>query len=421
MKITGIIAEYNPFHKGHQYHLEQTRKQTEADFCMVIMSGDFVQRGTPAILDKYTRTRMALEGGADLVFELPCAYATASAELFSEAAITFFQKTGCVDALCFGSEQASLPLLSRIARILNDEPEGYRVLLQQQLKEGLSYPRAVYGALTRFLLESDTLTESTIEQAYKIASQLSYPNNILGIEYLKALFRLGSTIEPFCIHRKGSSHHSAELTDHELGSSSAIRELIESGGNMQLIRRHVPEYSFEQLSSRYQVSYPIDEDDLSPLLNYRILMESSLEQTADMTKDLAMRIRNHSLEPASFSEWSMALKTKNITHTHVCRALLHTVLQITKEDMISYRQAGLIPYARLLGFRKEAEPVLSLMKKTSQIPIVTKVADAERHLSPEAMQLFRKDLQAAELYRSLVYQRYRTSLPDEYRAGMIRI
>lgn len=421
MKVTGIIAEYNPFHKGHQYHLEQAKKQTGADFCMVIMSGNFVQRGTPAILDKYIRTRMALEGGADLVFELPCAYATASAELFSEAAVTFFQHTGCVDALCFGSEQASLPLLSRIARILNDEPEGYRLFLQNRLKEGDSYPRAVYAALTRFLLENDTLSQSTIQQAYHLSNQLSCPNNILGIEYLKALMRLGSKIEPFCIERKGSGYHTLELTDNELGSSTAIRDIIESQSSLQLIRRHVPSYVFDCLNNLYHTTYPIVPDDLSLLLDYRLLTDPHLEDIADMTKELALRIKNRDPKPQTFSECALSLKTKNITLTHINRALLHTVLHITKEMMIDCRQTGLISYARLLGFRSQAAPVLSQMKKNGSVPIITKVADAKKILSPEAMQMFEKDIEAAELYRRLIYHRYRTTIPDEYRAGVIQI
>ncbi len=419
MTTTGVIAEYNPFHKGHEYHLRQTREQTGADFVCVIMSGDFVQRGTPAIIDKYSRTRMALEGGADAVFELPTVYATASAELFSEAAITFFEKIGVIDSMCFGSESASLSLLSRIARILNDEPEQYRTFLQENLKAGSSYPRAVYAAITRFLLESDSCSQSTIEQAYELSNQLSFPNNILAIEYLKALQQKGSRIQPFCIERIGNGYHDRSISDTELVSASAIRDTIENAHNLQLIRRHVPETVFDIISSVYGISCPISENDLSAFLEYCILTDPQLELTADMTKELALRIKNHSLTPRTFSQWASEMKTKNITHTHINRALLHTVLRISKEDMIRCRQIGLIPYARLLGFKKESAPLLAKIKECSQIPLITKVADAKSTLNDDAMWLFEKDLQASEIYRRMVYNKYKTTLADEYRAGVV--
>jgi len=419
MRTTGVIAEYNPFHKGHEYHLKQTREQTGADFVCVVMSGNFVQRGAPAIIDKYSRTRMALEGGADAVFELPTVYATASAELFSEASITFFEKTGAIDSMCFGSESASLSLLSRIARILNDEPEQYRTFLRENLKEGSSYPRASYAAITRFLLESDSLSQSTIEQAYELSSQLSFPNNILAIEYLKALQRKGSRIQPFCVERKGNGYHNRSLSDIELVSANAIRDTIEQAKNLQLIRRHVPETVFELISASNGITSPISEDDLSAFLEYCILTDPQLDQAADMTKDLALRIKNLTLDPKSFTQWAAELKTKNITRTHINRALLHAVLRITKDDMIRCRQMDLIPYARLLGFRKDSAPLLSQMKECSQIPIISKVADAKNILSADAMWLFEKDLQASELYRRLVYQKYHTKLVDDYRAGVV--
>lgn len=420
MKVSGIIAEYNPFHKGHQYHLEQTRSQTGADFCVVVMSGSFVQRGAPAITDKYTRAQMALLGGADVVFELPYVYATASAELFSEAAVSFFDRLGCIDLLSFGSESASLPLLSLVARVLNDEPEAYRNYLQEQLREGQSYPRAVYGAFTRFLLESDTVSSSTIEQVCHLSDQLSMPNNILGIQYLRALLRLGSRIEPFCIQRKGSGYHASALTDHEFCSATALREAIEQGDTMHRLRRYLPEESFELLARRLLSSGFLTSDDLSPYLDYRLLTAGDLSVFADMTPDLALRIQNRLLTPGRFSEWADALKTKNITYTHVCRALLHTLIPVTKEEMIAFRPAG-VPYARLLGFRERALPLLHRIKETSQIPVLTKVADAEKKLSPEAYALFEKDLLASDLYRRILHHKTGALLPDEYRAGVIRL
>ena len=421
MVTAGIIAEYNPFHNGHKYHLEQTRQQTGADYIVAVMSGDFVQRGIPAIADKFTRARMALMSGVDVVFELPCIYATSSAELFSEAAVTFLQQTGVIDVLSFGAENASLSTLSRIARVLNDEPEGFREILQDNLREGMSYPRAVYGALTRFMLENTKSSESAIEQAYIISTQLSLPNNILGIEYLKALTRIGSNIRPFCLERKGSGYNTSMLRISEFGSSFAIREALYNGPGLAAVRRYVPDFVYQSLSDGKGKILPVFMDDLSSYLNYSLLSSDFYEKASDMTQEIANRIRNMDKTPRTVKAWAELLKTKNVTLAHVNRSLIHTVLQISKEDIIQARAEGLIPYVRILGFRESAAPLLTKLKQNCSVPILTKTADAGKLLSAQGQKLFSMEVKAHELYRQLIYQKFRGVIPDDYRAGVIKV
>ena len=219
MKVVGIITEYNPFHNGHAYQIQEIKKRTGADYVVVAMSGDFVQRGTPAIIDKYARTQMALSCGVNLVIELPTLWATASAEYFAMAGVTLFEKMGCVDILCFGAETDDLPLLSVLAEIIAEEPDGYRELLSVYLKEGLAFPVARGKALCSYLKEQEKSASATQEFSSKnvvlnldaVSSILSEPNNILAIEYLKALKRRNSSIQPYLLKREGAGYHDTEF------------------------------------------------------------------------------------------------------------------------------------------------------------------------------------------------------------------
>ena len=218
MKVAGIIAEYNPFHKGHQYHIEETRKQTGADYVIAVMSGDYVQRGEPAIADKYMRTRMALSGGVDLVIEMPVIYATASAEYFATAGIGILDRLGCVDYLSFGSEWADVEDYSSYATLFLEEPEEYRQILQEQLKRGKSFPEA--RAFTAGKLLFDSKPETAVEF-------LKEPNHILGLEYIKALRRRNSSIQPITVKRKGNHYHEKILAEEYSSATSIRRELYQ--------------------------------------------------------------------------------------------------------------------------------------------------------------------------------------------------
>ena len=233
MRIVGIIAEYNPFHNGHQYHIEKSLELTGADAAVVVMSGNFIQRGAPAIMPKHSRAKMALKNGASLVIELPVPYATGSAEYFAYGAVSLLDDFGCVDALCFGSECGNLNLLKTLAKILVKEPAEYKELLSCYLKQGNSFPLARQYAM-RDYLHSDQVNDILAE-----------PNNILGIEYLKALYRLNSTIEPYTIQRVSSHYHDQELQE-SYSSASAIRNVIKSE-DFDSLKLQLSEESFEFL------------------------------------------------------------------------------------------------------------------------------------------------------------------------------
>ena len=218
MKIVGLIAEYNPFHNGHLYHIRKAKEITGADAVLVIMSGNYVQRGTPAIMPKHLRAQVALESGVAAVFELPVCYATGSAEYFATGAVSLLNHLGCVDALCFGSECGDYALLERIAGILTEEPEDYTFYLKEALRKGLSFPRARQQALSSYLKDEN------VDQV------LDEPNNILGIEYIKALYQTGSLIKGYTIQRKESGYHDRDLSGN-YSSASAIRRLLAQAGS----------------------------------------------------------------------------------------------------------------------------------------------------------------------------------------------
>ena len=219
MKIAGLITEYNPFHNGHLYHIQQTKHKADADAVIVVMSGDYVQRGVPAVMPKRLRVESALECGASAVFELPVCYSTGSAELFAESAVALLDQLQIVDSLCFGSECGDLDALSEIADLLCQEPEEYRSLLKKHLRNGLSFPCARREALNEYLPEKN------------FAALLDEPNNILGIEYLKAIKKLKSPVKPYTILRKGARYHDKELSTENLSSASAIRSLLSYSGS----------------------------------------------------------------------------------------------------------------------------------------------------------------------------------------------
>ena len=209
MKIVGLITEYNPFHNGHLYHIKKAKEITGADYAIVVMSGNYVQRGAPAIMPKHLRAEVALEAGADIIFELPVCYACSSAEYFAAGAVSLFEQLNCVDSLCFGSECGNYELLERLARIIADEPEEYRTVLTASLKKGKSFPRARQEALIEYL--GDESLNIVLEQ----------PNNILGIEYIKALYQKHSPIHTYTIKRMVSGYHDTHLTG-PYSSASAI-------------------------------------------------------------------------------------------------------------------------------------------------------------------------------------------------------
>ena len=396
MKVNGIIAEYNPFHNGHKYHLEESLRRTQADYTVIVMSGDFVQRGAPAMLDKHTRTDLALGCGADLVLELPVLYATASAEYFASGAVALLDSLGVVTHLCFGSEypaqerESNISLL-QIASLLMEESETYRFVLKEFLRRGLSYPLARGMALSQ--------CHPSLEP---YANTFSSPNNILGIEYCKAILRRQSRILPIAIPRLGAGYHDEEISSR-FGSALAIRKALCSGYSAQRLSAHIPEAALMLLVEYMKEIPPICSDDFSSALYYKLLMEKELgyERYMDVSADLSNRIRNLSGEFTGFDAFCKLLKTKDMTYTRISRSLLHILLSIQKEHMALGRKIDYTPYARVLGFRRQAIPLLNAVKKQASIPLVTKVANAKKSLPPDAGKLLQLDILSGELYQGI--------------------
>ena len=403
MKIVGLITEYNPFHAGHLYHMQRARELTGADYCVVLMSGSFVQRGEPAIFDKYRRPKAALLAGADLVLEMPVAFSTASAHEFAAYGVALLSAIG-VDAVVFGSECGQIEFLKQAASALNHESAEFQERLRKGLKAGLTYPQARAKAL---------------EMEDTWASVLTSPNNILGIEYLRAAEDLHSPMEFYTISRKGSGYHEDTLADANFPSASAIRGIIRNSLSkdkdlLDILASHLPAVTHPA----YTGAVPVFVDDFSELLNAAVLQMQATFSIADLSPELAARLAKPPYFPLSFEERIQALKTRQLTYTRVSRALLHLVLGMREEDISRWKEEGYALYARILGFRRQSSPLLSFLHKKSSIPLITKMADAAQNLSPSALALLEQEVYASHLYQTVRMKRSGV-FQNEYTEGLV--
>lgn len=413
MKTVGLITEYNPFHNGHAYHIEKAKMLTGADRVIVVMSGDFVQRGAPAVMPKHLRAKSALLSGASLIIELPVCFATGSAEYFAQGSISLLNRLGCIDSICFGSECGDLHLLKEIAQILADEPIEYQTALKQALKEGASFPAARQEALNIY---SDKYSEI-----------LASPNNILGIEYLKALAKIHSKMEPFTIKRIGAGYHDMDI-DGQFSSATAIRSDIyqladvnSSSESLPLthIQTQVPSSCHELMKKNYQTRYPVKADDFSLLLKAKLLSETagSLSHYLDMSPELANRILRLRNDYLSFEQFCDLLKTKELTRSRISRSFIHVLLGITNDWLTAMKAPA--PYARILGFRRDHADLLGILKRTSDIPLITSPARAV--LADTAYQMLELDIYASDLYESVITDLYGTPFHNELTKQIIKI
>jgi len=389
MKTAGIIAEYNPFHNGHNYHVEETKKLTGADYIVVAMSGNFVQRGAPAMIDKYARAASTLAEGADLVIQIPPVYSLSSAEFYAKGAISLFENTGLIDFLSFGSEAGTLESLNKIASLLVEEPDKYKKLLQKYLKAGNAFPAARAKALIDYYPEMTDLSEL-----------VSSPNNILAIEYLKCLISTDSAIKPVTMKRVGAGYNDPYAPGQPGISAKAIREAVGYGSEIDNLKAYMPKESFKRLKDAVKKNMTVDENDFSGMLIYKLLSEREQGYTKylDVSDELSDRIRNNLEKFTSFTQFSDLLKTKNMTYTRISRALFHILLDITKDYIADTDYTGTIPYIRVLGFRKESEELLSEIKTKASVPVLCGYNDAANSLYSEPMKIFRNESRIEDLY-----------------------
>lgn len=410
MKIAAVIAEYNPFHNGHLYLTEQIKKETGADYVIAVMSGNFMERGFPAFTNKFDRAKMAVLGGVDAVFELPVLYAASSAERFARGSVSLLDSLGCIDILGFGSECGEIAELENAAEFLLSESDDYKKKLKQFQKLGFSYPHALGKAAAT----------SAKEHGFS-PDLLKTPNNLLAVEYIKALKRLDSSITPYTVSRIGTGYHDTKTvtdaaTKRSYASASALRKLLSSEtGSIADAATLVPPAVYKEIAAGYGKTLPVTLDDFSLLLSYRLSMENkeSLAGYLDVSDELANRICGFQSEFHTFTELIEAIKHKQMTFARINRALTHVLLGIS-DDLL--RTCGTkTPYARLLAMRKTSSPLLREIKAHSEIPVITKPADAKQVLDKNAMRLFTLDNETADLYSKVVSAKYHSAYKNDIR------
>lgn len=378
MKIAAIISEYNPFHKGHAYQIEKTREAAGATHIIALMSGNFVQRGLPAIVDKYRRAEMALLGGADLVLELPVVYALSSAEFFAEGSVRILNSLHGVDLLSFGSEEGELSKLERIAKILALEPYEYQNILKKHLSEGFSFPKARNEALMELLPD---ISMDFIQS----------PNNILGIEYIKAIYRTDSAIKPFTVKRMGKGYHDEDLEDQVFASATALRKTIYQ--NIPLYG-HVPEPVDQYMKQLSQERYPyVALDDFIDLVKYRLITNGhTLSNIPEANEGLDQRIREvfRRCTFDSMDQYIDEIKTKRYTRTRISRILLQFLLGMDSYALQSLRKET-PPSVKILASNELGKEILASLRKKKEIELQHNFG---RTLNPYQ----ELDLKASEVY-----------------------
>ncbi|HHX76979.1 MAG TPA: nucleotidyltransferase [Firmicutes bacterium] len=390
MEATGLIVEYNPFHNGHLYHLREAAKFRPDSFLLCVMSGNWVQRGEPAIFNKWARAEMALRSGADLVIELPTIFATQSAAYFARGAIKTLDATGTVSRVCFGSEAGDIDSLEQIARLMHDESPLFKAYLKNYLRLGHSYSAALSRTVAAITGNSD------------VGSIIKGPNDILGVEYLRNLLAVGSTIEAFTIARKGAGYHSLELAVN-IASATAIRKGIREGKAASTYQA-VPPPSLKIIRRETrQKRGPVFWDRLdTPLMT--LLRRSSLqylESLPGMETGLAARFARAAVSAGSLAEFLEAVKTRRYTTPRLKRILIYLLLGITAETLEAFNAAG-PRYLRVLGFTRRGRLLLRELKQNSSLPLIIKpsvyLQKSEDSLGKEMLKL---DIRAQDLYNLL--------------------
>ncbi len=416
MKAVGLVTEYNPFHNGHLYHLNKAMELTGADISVAVMSGDFVQRGEPAVLDKYTRTSMALNSGVNLVVELPVNYAVSSAESFAAGALKVLDYIKA-DSIAFGSESGDIERLSKLAHILCDNEDTLYKEISKYTANGISYAAA-----------RQKVVEKLTDKA--TAAMLTSSNNILAVEYLKAIIKNNYAIKPYTVQRQGDSYNDTDIRS-EYASATALRENLKADN----ISEYIPVKAGLILSSNTNYIYP---DDITEALFTRLLdilfasnydknvFIENVMQYPDVSKEIAGRLyksamdmitrtvpqRSENKDNWAFSFGSLCehIKTKEVPLSRIKRVLVRITLGLDKKRMEKYTNE---PYIRVLGFDKKGQEYLSYIRKTVEVPLITKTADYKEMLLD--------DIHAANIYNMMVAGKYGVKELGDFVRGPVRV
>ena len=384
--VLAIVAEYNPFHNGHLYHLEESKKHTDSSSTICIMGGNFTQRGDTSIVDKWSKTRMAISAGVDLVIELPTIYGISSAENFAFGSVRILNNLNIVDYISFGSETGNLEVLDEFATILYREPKEYTTILSHELAKGISYPRARENALLMYL-----------NDIRRYANILSSPNNILGIEYLKALKRLKSDILPLTIGRNAVSYLSDE-TNGNFASSTAIRQMLQKGED---IKEFVPYTSFEEMDKHKKygkIVKDISVFEREIIYTFRKMSTEEIADLPDVSEGLENKIKTAASECNTAKDFVNIVKSKRYTETRIKRIMLYALLGITKSTMQTCMKAE--PYVRVLGMNDKGKELISRIHSVApKIPIITSVKDfVDNNKNKNLATMLNIDMLASDIY-----------------------
>ena len=403
-RVLGIIAEYNPFHNGHLYHLDASKKITGCDYTVAIISGNFTQRGSTSVIDKWSKTKMALQNGVDLVIELPVLYSISSSENFADGAIKILNSLEIIDYLSFGSETPDITVLDLIADILCNEPKDYKKLLTTELDKGLSFPKARENALLDYIKNTNTFENDKQDfEEYKKA--LSSPNNILGIEYLKALKKYNSSIKTVCISRFATDYNSSDFSG-SIASATAIRELIKNK-DFNSIKTVIPENSYSVLMDCINSGHIVPDLNCFEKEIIYTLRKMNIEEISnlpDVSEGLEFSIKKAANSCNTINEFLDIVKSKRYTVTRLQRILLYALLNISKEDMQLSKQVEM-PYVRVLGFNDNGKKLISeIATKHPELKIITSVKKfIDTNSNKDLQVLFDKDVLATDVY-SLAFE-----------------
>lgn len=389
-KVLGIVCEYNPFHNGHLYHIIQSKKISGADYTIAIMTGNFTQRGDVSLVDKWSKAQMALLSGVDLVIELPVIYSVSSAENFAEGAVKILNSLKIVDNISFGSETKDINLLDRIAEVLYNEPKEYQTLLSHELSKGLSYPKARENALMMYL-----------NDVRRFANVLSSPNNILGIEYLKALRKSKSHMLPICIPRVGAGHNDTTYSKN-IASATTVRNFVSSNKYDTLeFKRLLPMSTYSILADNIKKGHIINglaNFEKEILYTLRKMSLGEIANLPDVSEGLEYKIKNAANSCNSLIEFFNIVSSKRYAKTRISRILVYALLGITKKDMQLSKSAT--PYVRVLGFNKDGQNLLSMISRANpKLPLITSVKKFEETNKNKNLQaMLAKDIWATDVY-----------------------
>lgn len=371
MKATGIVVEYNPFHNGHKYHLQKTKELNPNNIIIAVMSGDFVQRGEPSIIDRWTKTKMALANGVDLVIELPVFYSSQSAEIFAKGAVGILEELKC-ESMVFGSESGKINELKRISTL--QESEEFKIKLKERLKSGDSYPTAHSSTMKEILGESELNS-----------------NDILGLEYIKAIRYWKSSIIPMTLKREKVGYHDTNIVG-DFASATKIREHLKKNEEISSI---VTQESFNTLKEYSNFTYM---ENFYPFIRYELIKNSNnLSGIQDMEIGFENRLLENAIKSINYDEFFKSISNRRYTTGRVQRVLTHTLLALTTNITEEVKKS--IPYVRVLGFNSKGREYLSYLKKFDNSKIITSYKKMNENFSPEVCSLIEFNERSSQIYR----------------------